>query len=66
MRARRVSTCVRVGVRLWARACACSFVALLIHHATRIRHIVCGLSASITFLTLSHKQHDFRKKEKSY
>jgi len=40
------------------------FVALGIHNAMLMFHIViCGLSGSkICFYTLSHKQHDFRKK----
>jgi len=39
------------------------FVALIIQHAMRMRHIViCGLSVSTLFFTLSQKRHDFRKK----
>jgi len=41
------------------------FVALGVHNAMRMLHIViCGLSGSeICFSTLSHKQHDFREKK---
>jgi hypothetical protein len=42
-------------------------VALLIRHATRMRHIVSSFVASLApsyFSTLSHKRHDFRKKKK--
>jgi len=43
----------------------CVFVALGNQNATRIRHIVtCGLSSSTILFTLSHKRHDFRKKNK--
>ena len=40
-------------------------VALLIHHATRVRHILLSFVASLAqpyFSTLSHKRHDFREK----
>ena len=41
----------------------CAFVALAIQHAMRIRHVViCGLPGSSTFTTLSHKPHDFQRK----
>jgi hypothetical protein len=44
-----ISLCVCAGAR----------VALLIHHATRVRHIAASL-APPRFPTLSHKRHDFR------
>ena len=39
-------------------------VAVLIHHATNINHIVTSFAVPLTppyFSTLSHKRHDFRK-----
>ena len=40
------------------------FVALGIHNSMRMPHIfLCGLSDSISFSTLSHKWHEFRKKK---
>jgi hypothetical protein len=40
----------------------CMFVALIIQHAMRMRHIfVCGLSGSNNFSTLFHICYDFRK-----
>jgi hypothetical protein len=45
--------------------CACVNVALLIQHGTR--HVVTSFVAPLAppyFSTLSHKQHDFRKKKK--
>ena len=43
---------------------ACVSVALVIDYAQRMRliMIICSLSGSIFFFTLSHKRHDFRKK----
>jgi hypothetical protein len=39
-------------------------VAIRVYHAMRMRHIViCGLSGSTVFFTLSHKWHDFRTKK---
>jgi hypothetical protein len=37
--------------------------ALVIRHAKRMRRdiVICGLSGSNKFFTLSHKEHDFRK-----
>jgi hypothetical protein len=37
--------------------------ALVIRHEKRMRRdtVICGLSGSTKFFTLSHKQHDFRK-----
>jgi hypothetical protein len=49
---------VFVWVVAWAR------VALLMQHATRMRHIVLSLAASLGpphFSTLPHKWHDFQK-----
>jgi hypothetical protein len=49
----------------WACASAYVHIALLIQHATRMRHIVGPLMASrspLYFPTISHKRCDFRKK----
>ena len=49
----------------WAFACAYVHVALLIQHATRVRHIVTSFvvpRSPLYFSTLSHKRCDFRKK----
>jgi hypothetical protein len=43
-----------------------AFVALVIQHEMRMRHIViCGLSGSTIYFynNLFHKRHDFRKKK---
>jgi hypothetical protein len=40
-------------------------VALLIQHAKRVRHIVCGRSGSTTFFDVN-KRRDFRKKVSEY
>ena len=58
----RARACVRVG--FWACACVCVRVALLIQHATRVRHIVTSYvdpQSLPYFSILSHKWHDFRE-----
>jgi CDGSH-type Zn-finger protein len=45
-----------------ARVCAWARVALLIQHATGMRHIVCGRCGSTSFCDMSHERHDFREK----
>jgi hypothetical protein len=60
----RAGVCVRVPGRVGC-AGACVHVALLIQHATRMRHIVASFVALLGppyFSTLSHKRHGFRKK----
>ena len=64
----RARACLRLCVRVCvgARACvrACVHVALLIQHATFMRHIFSSSVASLAplhFSTLSHKRHDFRE-----
>ena len=63
----RVSAYACVCPDAWEYACACLHVALLIHHATRMRHIVTSYVATLAppyFSILSHKRHNFRKKKK--
>ena len=55
-----VCACVGVGRNAGAQECACAFVGLLIHYATRRRHIVAVLSGSIIFF------NDFPKKVTDY
>ena len=47
-----------------ARACVCVDVALLIQHATRMRHTMSFVDPLATqyFLTLSYKRHYFGEK----
>ena len=42
--------------------CACACVASLIQYARRKRRIVCGISGSMTFSTLSHEKTIFGRK----
>jgi hypothetical protein len=56
------SVCVCVRVRVQALACACARVGLIIQHVTRHHIVICGLSGSTTFSTLSHSWHYFREK----
>jgi hypothetical protein len=58
-----VCVCVRESVWVGARARACAFarVSILIHHTTRMHHIVISASlAAPNSATLSHKVHGFR------
>ena len=60
----RTCVCVCVFPGAWACAFAYARVALLVQHATRIRHILLSFVVSLApphFSTLSHKRHDFRK-----
>ena len=70
----RVSVCVWVGVYVAVGgcpgasecACACARVAILIHHATRLRYIFLSFLASLylpNFSTLSRNRYDFRNKK---
>jgi hypothetical protein len=55
---------VSVCPGVWACACMCVNVALLIQHATRICHIFTSFvvtRAPPSFSILSHKRHHFRK-----
>jgi len=55
--------CVCVCVCIYVCVCVCVCLALLIHKAIRMRHsVICGLSNSTIFSTLSHKRHDFQRK----
>jgi hypothetical protein len=60
----RICLCVCVGLPGRVGVCMRARVALLIQHATRMRHIVSFVTSlpSQAFSTLSHKRHDFRKK----
>jgi hypothetical protein len=54
-----VCVCVCLCVCVWVCVCV---VALVIQHAMHMHHIlICGLSDSNLFSTLSHKRDDFRK-----
>jgi hypothetical protein len=58
-----------VGVGAQALVCAWKHVALLIQHATRMRHIVTSFVAPLAppyFLTLSHKRQDIREDVTEY
>jgi hypothetical protein len=61
----RSRVCVNMGPRTReACACACVHIALLIQHATRMRHVVTSFVAPLSrpyFSTLSHKGKGFRK-----
>ena len=55
-------TIVVVEKQLSITCSGCVFVTLVIQQAKRMRLIICGLSDSTIFFTLSDKRHDFRKK----
>ena len=38
------------------------FVVLGMHHAMRMRHVICGLPGCAVFLAFSHTQRDYLKK----
>jgi hypothetical protein len=57
--------CVCVCVCVYVCVCVCvrARVALVIQKVIRMRHsIICGLSNSTIFSTLSQKRQDFRRK----
>ena len=59
----RAGECVCPGA--WACACESAGVALLIQHATRMRHVLFSFVSSLAppcFWRLSYKLHNFRKK----
>jgi hypothetical protein len=59
-----VCVCVWGGAQTLGRVHVRAPVALIIQHATRMRHIVLSFVASLApsnFSTLSHKAHNFRK-----
>ena len=61
--------CGRLSPSAWAWSCACVHVALLILHATIMRHVVTSFVAFQTppyFSTLSQKRQDFRGKVAEY
>ena len=63
------STRVCEGPGVWAYACACARISLLIQHATRMRRIVLSFVASLAspyFSTLPHKLHDVWKNVVEY
>ena len=55
---------MRVGVNARSRACGFVRVALFSQHATRIRHIVCGLSGFTTFFDIISQTTQFSGKKK--
>jgi hypothetical protein len=53
------------GKAISIRYSECVFVALVIHHAMRMRHIIFSYVACLAvyiFSTVPHKRHDFREK----